>query len=201
MKRVVFLTSHLCSGVFELKQLLNKHRRIDLRGTGLTYTHPTDVDDLIGLGHKLRNSAAIYGDHLVYNTDLQHKRFYSFGHFIYLVRSPRETLNEIITHPNSNYTEDSAFRYYVYRLRRMCEMAKRTPKGVVLTYQNILDGKGLNLIEDLLEINSIKHDPLVYQDKVIEDNFSPDLMEKAEESYERHLYYLKQLQHISNVTH
>lgn len=199
MKRVVFLTSHLCSGVFELKHLLNQHPRIDLRGTGLTYEHPTNIDDLIGLGHKLRNSAAIYGDHLIYNTDFQHKQFYSFANFIYIVRHPRHTLNEIYTHPNSSYSENSVFRYYVYRLRRICEMAKRTQKGVLLTYQNILDNRGINLIEDLLEIDSIKHDPNIFQDKVIKDDFSPDLMEKAEESYERHLYYLRQLRHIPCV--
>ena len=199
MKRIVFLTSHLCSGVYELMDLLNQNPRIDLRGNGMQYVHPSDLYDLYKLGHKLRNSAAVYGDYLVFNHDLQHKRFYSFSNFIYLVRPARLTLNEIIHHPNSTYDEDSAYRYYVYRLRRICEMAKRTPNAVLLTYQNLIDGNGFGLIDEMLELNQpLIPNPERFQQKS-PNTFSSDLIKKAEDSYERHLYFLRQLNHLRQV--
>jgi hypothetical protein len=112
-----------------------------------------------------------------------------------MIRSPKAALNEII----SRYPEykDTAFRYYAFRLRRICECARNTPGAVVLTWDNLNNGKGLDLIENYLDLKS----PLKYEDGNFLDksweNVPYPLLKEAEECYERHYFYL----HHINLKH
>lgn len=151
MRNVVFITSHLLSGSDDMINLMNNHGRIDIRSPRLSYDHPEVLEQLYKYGHKLNNSAAIYGDHLLFNKDFSSREFYKFIKFIYFVCSPRNFLNEILTRVPT-ITVFSACRYYCFRLRRMYEMALCTPGAVFLTADEFLDGKGTNLIEDYLEL-------------------------------------------------
>lgn len=53
------------------------------------------------------------------------------------------------------YTRELAVSYYLFRLRRMYEMAYQTPDGIFLTYEDMLKDEGRKLVSDYLGIKSI----------------------------------------------
>jgi hypothetical protein len=193
MKNVLFVISHLFSGSTDLLAVLNEHDRIHINdNTRIPYEHPSVLDNLFSLGHKLDNSAAIYGDHLLFNTDFNCTAFYDFSKFIYVVRHAKPTLNEI-KNQRKEYSDLSANRYYCFRLRRIYEMARRTPGAVLLTGDNLRDKKGAELVTDYLNLTKpVDFSNLLYIN-YIEENVASPIVEDAQDCYEKYLYNLRQL--------
>jgi len=107
-----------------------------------------------------------------------------------LIRPAKPTLWEIKTN-KEEYSELTACRYYCFRLRRIYEMARSTPGAILLTYDDLSSRKGLDLIQEYLNLAQ----PLVSQ-KLLEpkeEDFSSFLMNTAQDCYEKYLYHLKQL--------
>ena len=67
-----------------------------------------------------------------------------------MVREPEASIDYLIG--SGAYSRDQAKRYYLYRIRRICELAKRTPGSTFLTHANLRDGKGLDLIQRQLNL-------------------------------------------------
>jgi hypothetical protein len=190
MKKVAFVVSHLGSGSDDLVRVLNDNPRLVVHNTNGEYSHPTDLSWLFKLGHKQDNAAAIYGDHLLHNAGFSCKALYDYCQFIYMIRSARSSLNEIVS--LSNYQPENAAKYYTFRLRRICEMAKSTPGAVLLTWEDLANRQGLPLIEEYL---GLKLPLRLMEDLRTEkkDEVPHEIVEEAQESYERYLYYLRQL--------
>jgi hypothetical protein len=143
----------------------------------------------MSFSHKLRNSAAIYLDEIKYNHAFCCPTLYKMCKFIYLIREARPSLNAIL---HTGYNPQSGFFYYTYRLRRLYEMAKKTPGAVFLTWENVASGKGLELIEEHLNLK----DPLKIED--FEGVDTPDvidlkLVERAQARYEKYFYLFKNM--------
>lgn len=189
MKKFLFIVSHLESGSHELLKILNNDPKIDIQNIGATYAHPSDLDLLSGLGHKLNTVAAIYGDHLLFNMNFSYKPFYENCKFIYVIREPKSTLNRILKH--TPYPS-SICRYYCFRLRRICEMAKRTPGAVFLTWEDMSSGRCFPWIEEYLKLTQPLEIPDTF-DNSFEDRMPLELTDKVQESFEKYLYYLRQL--------
>jgi hypothetical protein len=70
-------------------------------------------------------------------------------------------------------------------------MAKRTPEAPILTYDDMVSGKSLPIIEEYLNLKT----PLnkVEGGQGVPDSIDSKIAEKAQESYERHFYYLQKL--------
>ena len=196
MKKVAFVVSHLGSGSLDLMRVLNKNPRVVIHNQSVQYTHPTDLDWLYKFGHKLDNTAAVYGDHLVNNVSFSCKALYDHCLFIYVVRSAKPTLHEIISH--NSYTLENAASYYAFRLRRICEMAKQTPGAVMLTWEDLANEQGLPLIDEYLGLKESLRFVNEFEENC-EDHLEHSVIEKAQDAYERHLYYLKQLD-LNRVT-
>lgn len=187
MKKVCFLTSHLLSGASYLYESLDQNPRVQGFRSDRPYTSMLDVLDLTNRKHKLKNAAAIYMDELIYNHWLQTKDAYKHCQFVYMVRPPEGTLNELVS--RRLYTPSCAARYYTYRLRRMCEMAKRTPGAVLLTWDDLATGRGLPLVEEYLGLKTPLTVPTMK--KGTNTTLVPlKFIKEAEESYERHLSFL-----------
>ena len=143
--------------------------------------------------HKLNNRSAIYMDELVYNQQLQTKDAYEICKFIYVIRPPVNTLSLLIA--KDNVKPSFAYRYYSFRMRRICEMAKRTPGAVLLTHDNIMKRQGIDLITQYLGLR----EPFNFEPELFfpyERSFSTDLLginlrSQAENTYEQYLYFLK----------
>lgn len=189
MKKVAFIVSHLGSGSAELLDILNRNPRVLIQNQNAEYAHPTDLEWLYNSGHKMDSAAAVYGDHLVTNVSFYCRPLYKECFFIYVVRSARPSLHEIIS--QYGHKPKNALLYYTFRLRRICEMARQTPGAVLLTWEDVANGKGLPLVEEYL---GLKEPLKINELKENEQNFIDlSIISDAQESYERHLYYLKQL--------
>lgn len=192
MKKILFICSHPYSGSSALYECLNHHPKIQgYRTSKNSYVYPTQLLDLTRRPHKLSNRAAIYMDELLSNEAFYVSAAYRKCHFVYVVREPEFPLNFLIS--GERKPPLFACREYTFRLRRLCEMAKRTPGAILLTWNNLVEKKGLSLLEDYLGVKDIEFDPVLlnlYQrdfPKLVDYK----MLSKAQDAYERYLYYLK----------
>ena len=193
MKKVCFIVSHLGSGSIDLVDILNKNQKCVIYNSDSKYETPEDLNWMFARGHKCRDSSAIYGDHLLYNMSFSCRKLYEFCKFIYVMRPARATLNEIITLSYPRYEPEYAARYYRYRLRRMCEMAKRTPDSVFVTWDDLARGKAFPAIEEYLGLKSqlmTQHNHFMLNNK---DSFKENLISECDDAYERYYYYITNL--------
>lgn len=200
MKKVCFIVSHLNSGSPHLFDQLCDNPRVMGYRLPIIYNHPTMLDQLTTKPHKLLNSAAVYVTEVLYNWQLCHRGFYDMCRFIYMIREPEGTLNQLVR--GHGYQPDFAVRYYCYRLRRICEMAKRTPGAVLLTYTDMATGEGLHLVDKYLSLKQpLAHEPDWYEMRTWPNLVGLDGMQQAQRSYERHLHYLRHLDIIRTESH
>ena len=187
--RILFVNSHLASGSTELVEILNENDRIQVIESNIVYESIDDIGTLKTLKHKFNSPAAIYGDHLLFNTSFLNKSIYQCAKFIYFIRPAISTLNELIN--KYHYTPTNALSYYCLRVRRLYEMAHQTPGAVFLTWNNIADSKGLGLIEKYLELKQ----PLRYGSfsSITEEAVPFSLIKEAEDYYEKYFYLFRQL--------
>jgi hypothetical protein len=193
MKKVCFIVSHLGSGSTDLIDILNKNPKCQINQSKAQYDSVNSLEWMFFTDHKCRDSSAIYGDHILYNMSLSCKRLYDFCKFIYVIRPARATLNEIITLQDLKYKEEFAARYYRFRLRRICEMAKRTPGSVLVTWDDLSKGTCFSVIEKYLGLTTqLKPEHFNFLASV-NDKFSEKLILQCEDAYERYFYYLQKL--------
>ena len=207
MNKFVFVVSHLGSSSGEFVNILNSHPNIEIQNTGFIYTSPLSLEPVLKLPHKLLNSGAIYGDHLLKNFNLQTKNLYPICKFIYYISPAKPSINSICSTVGINF--DGAFRYYCYRLRRIYEMIKDCP-GVFITDQ--IAEKSLENVQSYLDLIEPFHyewppkqsllnliEPFRYEwpPKQSLDAVPYDIISKAEERYEYYLYKIKKYYPLS----
>jgi len=191
MKQTLFVVSHIFAGAELLADTLNAHPSIQVWASGIIYDLPEKIMLLGRADHKDHTSRAIYGDQLFYNHSFYLKPAYGFCKFIYFIDSPKPSINLMLSH--RYYTSaDQASRYYRFRLRRIFEMARNTPGAVVLTKDTFLAGKGLNLIEEYLDLNT-PLPVLTLEPMKVKDTLLPSELESAENAFERYLYRFKSM--------
>lgn len=203
MKKILFVCSHLYSGSGALCEALNHHPRI--QGYSLAarspYVSPQNLISLTELHHKMNNRSAIYMDELLYNHHFTVSAAYKECNFVYVVREPSPVLGYMVA--NEKKKPEFAARYYLFRLRRMCEMAKRSG-GVLLTWEDMQTGRGIPLIEDYLNLRQpIPYDPLLlgpYRRTFNMDSVKPTLLAETESTYEKYLYWLKSQTHLRHCS-
>lgn len=190
MKKIVLICSHLHSGSTELYNSLNNHPRI--QGYHFSaYSSPLDLLKLTNQYHKLNNRSSIYMDELLFNYNLSTSVAYKECKFIYVIREPEAVLNKLI---NDKIKIFYAIRYYSYRLRRIFEMSRRTPGAILLTWEDLIHNRGMNLIEDYLSLKepiNLKIDNKIIDNKIIDNKIGLTLLSEVEETYQKYLYYLK----------
>ena len=190
MKRVLFLSSHPGANAEQLAASLECNPCIQFYNNDSVYRHPSDIAALQLLPHKNTTTAAIYAALLLDNGNLSGRALYKFCHFVYFIRGPKFTITELV----KTKTLKNAIDLYVLRIRRLYEMAVQSPEAVFLTWDNIQEKKGLNLIENHFHLKT----PLQY-DAFTEpkDGILSSYLQEAEEAYEGIIYRIRQLKHIS----
>lgn len=187
MKKVCFIISHHGSGSFDLVNILNQNPKCDINSSQYSYDNPQDLNWMFLKNHKCRDNSAVYGDHLLYNMSFSCKKLYNYCKFIYVIRPPRASLNEMIS---MNYQQEYAARYYRYRLRRICEMAKKTPDSVLVTWEDLVKGS-FSVIENLLGLKEKLYSKNHHFITKETNSFKESLVSECEDAYERYYYYLK----------
>jgi hypothetical protein len=190
MKKVVFLVSHLGSGSFNLLRILNKDPNCHFHTSEVAYKHPDDLK-WIYENHKLKDySSAIYGDHLLYNTLFYCKPLYKFCKFIYVMRSPRQTLNEILI-SNFDNNQNKCINYYKFRIRRIFEMARETKGAVFTTFEDLSKFSSFSIIENYLKLSKPLDKDNFDQNNL--NNFNENLIKDAENYYNKYFYLMNNL--------
>jgi hypothetical protein len=193
IKRVMISVTHLASGSLPLLNLLNRNPRVQFVQTNPVIQNYVDLKALTGMTHKLSSVAAIFALESNFNYQLGSKIKIPHAHYLFTVRQPDPVLNLLVS--DGIYDQKGAAMYYCYRLRRICEIAKRVKHGMLLTYDDIQRGDHiaplktfLGLKEDVLHIpeffNHLKSPPNV---------INREILEWCRDCYERHLFFLKRL--------
>lgn len=193
MKKIALICSHDYSGSSQLYDAMTENPRIHGCRGDKTYANMEDFYWLSQNEHKIRNNAGVFIDELLSNMQLRTKEAYGLCKFVYVVRSPEQVINYMVV--RKNIRADYAARAYLFRIRRLCEMAKRTPGAVLLTYDDLREGRGIDLIEEHLCLKEpIKWRPASLAPvsmRLSPANFAPEALAQVEEGWERYLYFLK----------
>lgn len=194
MKKVCFIVSHLGSGSQDLLDILNENPRCSIENSQTRYSNPEDLNWLFSKPHKCRDSSAIYGDHILFNPSFSCKSLYNVCKFIYIIRPPRQSLNQTHIFRKSGLEGEFAAKYYSFRLRRICEMARKTPNSLLLTWDDLSSGRAFSSIEEYLKLSTqlkVEYRHFCSENR---DEFDESLLAKCEDAYERYYYYLSKLE-------
>jgi len=188
LKKVCFVVSHLGSGSGSLVASLNSHPQCEVKETSTCYETPASVRWLFRLGHKCRDASAVYGDHLLFNSSISSRALYRTCRFIFIVRPARGSLEGIMAY---GYEPDQASAYYRFRLRRICEMARRSPSALILTWDDLAKDESMIKIKDQLGLRTPPGPPALGHPTT--DRCPEGVVERCQDSYERYHYYLNSL--------
>ena len=168
---------------------------IQMNSTNTDYDHPDIVYDFF---KKLPPEAnnVICGEHLLLNHSLSHVGILDFAKFVYFIRPGSHTIQDMMR--SGVFTPNNCLLHYSYRLQRICEMARKTPGAVLLTWEDLQAGRGMDLVGNYLRVpyrfTQPKVSPFSKNNKV-----APEILKKADECYERYYYYLRQFDLVRSV--
>lgn len=196
MKKVLFLCTHLGSCSQALYDVLESSSRIQgyKSKNPNVYNSNYNLITLMSMGHKLKiSSSCIYMDELNYNFQLNDRNLSKKCKYVFFVRNPIDSIGEMVRF--HGYKPFYAYRYYCFRLRRLSEMSIRLSDSLFLTYDDLCEGKGTDLIQEYLELRNPlkfeKDDIKKYQKKSNIDLLAPILRDQVSDCYERYLYFLR----------
>lgn len=202
MKRICFISTHLGSNSSILTDLLQKNSQIDMfrLPVGKQIFNPLDLLGLTQPKHKTNHKTSIYLYETLYNYEISYTNIFDVCKFIYLVRRPEKTIPWLLN--VKDMAVESAVSYYMFRLRRICEMCKKNPQAVFLTEDNLLEGKGLETIAKYLGLKeslSIK-DMSWPTEKLNFKKIDYKMIQNLEARYEKYLFWVKKstLVHTEN---
>lgn len=210
MKHCLIATHHGSGGTLLCRILATNMIVHCYGGTGTIYDHPTSInkarnviDNLLGPKAGIKNESSIYVDKLMRNHEFMCKSLYRICKFIYMIRSPLVPLKTLIA--KKKLTPLSAENYYLFRLRRMCEMAHKT-SGILLTYEDLVTKSCFPLVKNYLGLKSPLLDqfsPLRFDDEnmktgyILSDPIEPDaivpedVLERCAVGYHRYLNFME----------
>jgi hypothetical protein len=193
VKRVLLAVSHLGSGSLQLLSLLNHNPRVQFANTQTSIRDYTDLQAITSSPHKMNSLAAMYAMEINHNFQLGPKNIAPHAHYLFVLRRPEPSIGLMVQ--NGVYRPHEAAMYYCYRLRRMCEIAKRVGTGMLLTYEDLESGEYVTPLSKFLGLKEeAEFDPKVFQAMRPTSKTSLGRDEAwCEDCYERHLYYLKSL--------
>jgi len=188
MKKVLFLSSHLGSGSDQLYVAFCDLLSIQGYKKENIYRSMQDIFFLTEQKHKLKTSARVYMDHLLFNYQFSCKQAYENCKFIFIVREPEETIEFLVS--NKFYNKKDAILYYLYRIRRICEMAKNSKDGLFLTHANLKNGKGIQEIKDYLNIKERFNFVFENIENKNKNILTYKEIENLNQVYEKYLYFV-----------
>lgn len=149
-----------------------------------------DLFSLVSQPHKLDNASAIYMDELLYNSSIQDRSIYPECKYIFVLRDPRDALNEMVA--TKNYNPRKAVDYYRFRLRRLHEIARKAPDSVLLTFADLESRRGSSVVSSYLNLPDPLDIPAVCG-MGLENKLPLSLVEEATYAFEKYLYRMKSL--------
>ena len=189
MKNILFIITHIGSGAEYFNSILNENERIHIYEEIINFDHPSVIDSILSQPHKTNNNAAVYGTVNYFNKDFSCKSLLKFSKFIYVVREPTECFN--IFYKNEKNYNLGVLRYYTFRLRRIYEMATKTPGAILINYQSLINKKDLTPVKEYLYLKEDLHYSSDAEE--IEVNTPLEYRRYCQDVFEKYLYKLKNL--------
>ena len=192
MRKTVFIVSHVGSGYKVLLSTLLRNPRIIPISNQSQNSYYTLFDILNApIEYSFFNKATYFIDSILYNHLFSAYDAFKFCKFIYLIEQPRYALPRIIQEKSKSNLLNCQ-RHYLYRIRRMCEMAKRTPNAIFLQGNDLYKPETYNIIENYLNLNEKLEIPSLKPDYLSIDCVPQNLLDLSESAYEKYLYFVKQ---------
>src|SRR5581483_5279814 len=142
MKRIILVVSHLGAGGTSLCYSLAQSRTVEWVQDGIIYDDPIEaVESILVTKHKYSNIVGLYVNEVLYNYQISHKKIYETCEIVYLIREPRTSIR--VMKPKD---AEFALDYYIFRLRRIYEMAKQTKGAVFLRWEDLVSKRGMTLL-------------------------------------------------------
>lgn len=192
MRKTVFIITHVGSGYEILLSTLLENPRI-FPISNFCWNNYSNLHDIISVPvkHGFYNKATYFLDCVIYNHLFSAYDSFNTCNFIYFIDEPKFALPRIINEKKtSNIT--SCQRYYLYRLRRICEMAKRTKNAIFLTSKDIYKPETYKIIENYLNLSEKLEIPILKPDHLSIDCLPQNIIDYTESAYEKYLYFAKQ---------
>lgn len=189
--RHIFLLTHLGSGASMLMDMLAGSRRVaTIRQKSMYYQYddPAKLESIVRPALEVRPLARTFVHKLNYNHTLACPAFLWAVDVMLMVRGPEGTLDHLVG--RRRYSEMAALRYYTYRLRRLCEIARRVPAAVVVTWDGLLSRRAFDGIKQFVGVRELTS---TYRDEPPERVVSDWAVDKARRAYDRYLAYLRRL--------
>jgi hypothetical protein len=154
-----------------------------------------DINNLFSLGSirsGYRKNPHIYMDPLYYNHQFSFAPLLNFCKFIYLVNKPRLVMPNLIG--NKTYSSESCLNYYCFRLRKIYEMIRKTPKQNFRVYfdEEFTLPETYKKIQEFLDLKEEFN--IRKENSVADFNISNTILEKANECYEKYRFKIKESQ-------
>lgn len=183
----VFVATHYGAGGSMLMTMLGANRRFGKvsREDGQTYRDPTVLAAVQRDAAARQPQARVFVDRLIANHELSHDFYYENVLFVFLVREPEESIKYMM---ETGYTEAAALRYYSYRLRRLCEMARKARHKIVVAWDELADKSAFPAIKEFLGLKELTS---IYRPEKSKETVAGATVSSARRCYERHLRYLR----------
>lgn len=185
MKRVILVISHLGAGSANLCYCLAQSEMVEWAQDGIIYDHPTEsVESLLATKHKYSNRIGLYVNEVLYNYQICHKGMCKTCEFIFLIRDPKNSI-KVLKPVDSVF----ALNYYIFRLRRIYEMAKESKGAIFLTWDDLMNKKGMTLVSKKLNISDLQFKEVPSNRQLLD--LPKSLLKEAERAYEFCLYRIR----------
>lgn len=185
MKRIVLIVSHLGSGSASLCYCLAQSKIMQWMQDGIIYDDPSATESLLGVKHKYSDKTGFYLNEVLYNYQISHKVVYHLCETVYLIRDPKSSI-KFLKPKDAEY----ALNYYIFRLRRIYEMIKNTKGAIFLTWDDLVNKKGLQLLTKKFNLsNDLQFTEFASEKKLF--SLPKSLLAQAERAYELCLYRVK----------
>ncbi len=167
----LFIATHLGSGASILCESLSSHRLC-------AWSRRSPYQNGLGVMKMSEGlDAKVYFDKLTHNHQFCCPSLYNQCRFIYVIRKPETSIAHIV---NKGYSLSCAQNYYSFRLRRLCEMYKKT-SGLLLVNDEVFDGCSFASVQEYLG----------FRDQITStfrsDKFIDDKIDVSRAAYDRYL--------------
>lgn len=190
-KTYVFVMTHQGSDYEFLSKVLNYNPRVAALKTDIIYTRATDITffhDLVLQARSANEYKVIFCDILLLNHNLGCNGLLDFCKFIYLVRRPDASLEELVE--TGEYSPRTACDHYCFRLQRLAQLAKETG-GLFLTWDDLASQTGFPYLEKYLSLKMPLHSRGEHLARKSLPTVSESLVRRAERAYDRYVKKIK----------
>lgn len=180
--------THLGSRSNNLVELLQVNDRIQFNKSKINFDSYSSLEKLTSIKHKKNDLSAIYGAVLNFNENVSNKFIFNVSKLIYFISNPLVDFSII----ENEYGVDGGIRYFCYRLRRIYEIAYYYG-GFFLTYNDLLEKKSLNNLEDYLLLKNKLINNTIQTEHEDKNNLNLNQRKYLLDTYEKYFFKLKNL--------